>query len=346
MSLRVGIAGLGRVGRGLLRTHFSSSPTGRFDIRVVCDVMSLEQVAYLLAHDSTYGKLPVPVDCDGDFLVLGDRRIRYERVDRRRQRSDGDSSGVLRGQDLDVLVDATGTAKIEDLRAVIKQGVARKALSTWNVEGSDLSIVYGVNHRAYDPRRHHVVSASTCTGNALVPVLWPIEQHIGIDRARVITIHPVLSDQRALDGYHAASHLGRAYNHSIIPTATAVAHSTVLVLPSLAGKLDSLSYRVPTDIVSAIDLTVTLARDSSREECVDLLESYARESLRGIIHCDHGSFGQQRASIEFAGSEYSAHILMKHLVLNGPRQLGLSIMHDNEWAYCSRVLDVLDVLAE
>lgn len=344
MSLNVGIAGLGRIGRGVLRANFSRPVSDRHDIRVICDVMPIDHVAYLIAHDSTYGRTPFSVAVEDDDLILDGIRVRYERVDRRRSLPEDDSLATLRQFELDVLFDATGTANIADFRALIKQQVAKKVICTWNVAGCDISLVYGVNHQDYRPDVHDVISASTCTGNALVPVCHVLEKHIGIDFARIITIHPQLSDQRVLDAYHPSSQLGRACATSIVPTSTNVGKSAALVLPSLDGKLDSLSYRVPTAIVSVIDFTATLSRSSTREEIIQLFIDYAGHQLSGIIHCEYGAWGHQKASIDYLATEYSAVILMEHLTLNNHRNLGVALMHDNEYAYCRRVLDVFGVL--
>lgn len=341
--LRVGIAGLGRIGRGILRANHSRFTKGRFDIRAVCDIMPIDQVAYLLAHDSTYGKPPFTLDFEGSELLLSGKTVHYERVDRRRRPSE-DSFACLREYDLDIFIDATGTASIDDLRAILDWKVAKKVVCTANIPGCDISLVYGVNGSQYDHDIHHIIASNTCTGNALAPVAHILEKHIGIDYARVVTLHPALSDQRALDSYHPVSQLGRSCAASILPTSTQVAHSTVLAIPSLAGKIDSLSYRVPTEIVSAIDITATLSRDSSLEECIELFERYAKTELAGIISCDYGAWGHEKASIDYLGTEFSSILLMKHLTVSNKRQLGLSLMHDNEVAYCCRVLDVLGVI--
>jgi glyceraldehyde 3-phosphate dehydrogenase len=245
-----------------------------------------------------------------------------------------------------VLFDATGTASINDFRALIQQKIAKKILCTWNVAGCDLSVVFGVNHQDYDPEQHDVLSASTCTGNAMVPMCYMLSKQFGIDYARIITIHPALSDQKVLDGYHPSSQLGRACAVSIVPTPTNVGKSTACVLPELEGKLDSLSYRVPTAIVSVIDFTATLSRDTSAEEVTELFNAYADGSLAGIIHCEYGAWGHQKASIDYQGTPYSAIILMEHLTLSNSRQLGVALMHDNEHGYCCRVLDVLGMLEQ
>ncbi|MGD0961674.1 MAG: glyceraldehyde 3-phosphate dehydrogenase NAD-binding domain-containing protein [Methylomonas sp.] len=345
MSLQVGIVGLGRVGRGVLRANFMRPQHQRYAISVICDIMPIDHVAYLIAYDSTYGRPPFRVDYDGDDLILDGVRIAYQRVDRRRNRHDQESFRCLRPYGLDVLVDATGTASIEDFRTLLDQNITKSIVCTSNVHGCELSMVYGINHQDYDPAKHRIISASTCTGNALVPVCYMLDKHIGIDHARIITIHPLLADQRVLDGYHVSSQLGRTSATSIIPTHTNVGKSTELLLPALTNKLDSLSYRVPTAIVSIIDLSCTLSRDASYDEIATLFNDYAQHRLSGIIHCDYGAWGHQKASIDFMGADYSSIILMQHLTLSQPRQLGVTLMHDNEYGYCCRVLDVLGVLA-
>lgn len=346
-NLRVGIIGLGRVGRGIVRANFGQVGGERFNVCALCDVMSEDHVTYLLANDSTYGKPPFSLDCEDNAIVIGDKKIRYVRGDRRRNILDHESFSELRKLELDVIIDSTGTAKINDLRGLIEQNIAKRVICTANIDGIDISIVYGVNHEQYDPQRHHLIAASTCTGNAMVPVAYILNKHIGIDYARILTIHPALSDQRVLDGFHFSTpQLGRACGMSIIPVSTNVGKSTHLVLPELAGKLDSMSYRIPTAIVSGMDVTATLGRDTTLEECTELFERYAQGGLKGIVHCEYGAWGHEKASIDYLGTEYSVIILMKHLVVTNKRQLGLSMMHDNERAYCCRVLDVLGTIQQ
>jgi glyceraldehyde 3-phosphate dehydrogenase len=344
-KLRVGIIGLGRVGRGIIRANYDQTEGERFKICALCDVMSEDHVTYLLANDSTYGKPSFSLACEDNFIVIAGKKIRYARGDRRRNILDHESFSELRKLELDVIVDSTGTAKIHDLRGLIEQKIAKKVVCTANIDGIDISIVHGVNHSRYDPLRHHVVAASTCTGNAMVPVAYILNKHIGIDYARILTIHPALSDQRVLDGFHfSSSQLGRACAASIIPISTNVAKSTNLVLPELEGKLDSMSYRVPTAIVSGLDVTATLSKDTDLAEISGLFEEYACNELKGIVHCEYDAWGHEKASIDYLGTEYSVIILMKHTQLSNKRHLGLAMMHDNERAYCCRVLDVLETL--
>lgn len=346
-KLRVGVIGLGRVGRGIIRANFDREGGEKVDLCALSDVMPEDQVAYLLANDSTYGRPPFSLDCADGFITIAGKQIRYVRGDRRRNIDGHESFDELRKLALDVIIDATGTAKIGDLRRLIEQKIARKVVCTANIAGIDISIVHGVNHGQYDSSRHHVIAASTCTGNAMTPIAHILDKHFGIDYARIVTIHPALSDQRVLDGFHfSAAQLGRACAASIIPIGTNVAKSTALVLPELDGKLDSISYRVPTAIVSAMDVAITLSRDTTLEECAALLEQYARSELKNIVYCEHGSWGHEKASIDYLGTEYSVIVLMKHLALVNKRQLGLSLMHDNERAYCCRVLDVLATIQQ
>jgi glyceraldehyde 3-phosphate dehydrogenase len=316
----------------------------RVCICVVCDVMPIDYVAYLLAHDSSYGRPPFSVEYEGDELMLDNFRIHYLRVDRRRNLADNDTFAALKSFELDVLLDATGTAELADFQTLLAQNICKKILCTWNIKGGDISLVYGVNHQAFQADKHQIISASTCTGNAIVPICQILETHIGISYGRIITIHPQLSDQRILDGYHSTPQLGRNSAISIIPTSTNVVKSTELILPSLTNKLDGLSYRVPTAIVSTIDFSVTLSRDTSLEEISFLFNQYAQEQFAQIVYCDYGAWGHQKASIDYLGSEYSAIILMQHLTLSQQRHVGIALMHDNEYGYCCRVLNILGVI--
>jgi glyceraldehyde 3-phosphate dehydrogenase len=180
----------------------------------------------------------------------------------------------------------------------------------------------------------------------MTPLAYILDKHIGIDYARIITIHPALSDQHLLDGFHRSSHLGRTAATSIIPTKTNVGASTSLVLPSLEGKLDSFSYRVPTEIVSIMDISANLSRHTSIEECTELLERYQENEMAGILHCDYGDWGHEKVSIDFIGSEYSLIVLMNHLSVSNGRQIGISLMHDNERGYCCRALDVISMIGQ
>ncbi len=344
MSISIGIVGLGRVGRSMLRTNYIQSANGRFNICVLCDVMPISQVAYLIANDSTYGKAPFTVDFEGDQLIIAGKKIHYLQVDRRQGLEKNSSLVTLRNLEIDVLINATGTAMIEDLRNLVELQITKKVICSWNITGCDFSLVYGVNDHEYDNDRHHVISASTCTGNAMTPLAYILDKHIGIDYARIITIHPALSDQHLLDGYHKNSHLGRTQAASIIPTKTNVGASTSLALPGLEGKLDSFSYRVPTEIVSIMDISANLSRETTLEECTELFKDYEKNSLAGILHCDYGQWGHEKVSIDFIGAEYSLIILMNHLIVSNGRQIGISLMHDNERGYCCRVLDVIGVI--
>jgi glyceraldehyde 3-phosphate dehydrogenase len=344
MDGNIGIVGLGRVGRSIFRTNFLHRRRDCFKLKVLCDVMPITQVAYLLQHDSTYGSPPYSIIIENDFLIINDCKIRYLQVDRRQTHKAEEYLAVLKSLEIDVLINATGTAVIDDLRQLIDKGICQKVLCSWNIAGADASLVYGVNHHHYNPANHHIVSASTCTGNAMAPVAMILQRHYGIDFARIVTIHPALSDQHILDGYHKHPHLGRTTAASVIPTATNVADSTARVIPELNGKLDSFSYRVPTEIVSLMDITVQLSNDCELEDIKQLFLHYATHDLKDILHCDMGSWGYNKVSIDFIGSPYSCIILMDQLHLTQQRHLGISLMHDNEQGYCCRALDILSVL--
>jgi len=243
-----------------------------------------------------------------------------------------------------VVLEASGSVTNgNQVRDLIKDSV-NNVIFARGAPDVDLTMVWGVNNQDYDPERHHVLSASTCTGNAMVPVAYVLDKHYGIESGNITTIHPVLSDQKSTDvAYPGDFRLGRDPHTSIIPTATKVAQSVATVLPQLEGRLSAISYRIPTRIVSVIDSTMLLRRDVSEKEIKELLQSYEAGSLEGVLECDEKS---RKVTIDYLKSPASAIVLMDEIRVVNKRMASLSIIHDNEWAYCCRVRDIINYLDE
>jgi len=344
MGLQIGIIGLGRIGTGVLRSNFAYVPGGEFDIRVISGIVPVEQAAHMLRHDDTYGHPPFTVSHEGNNLVIDGKKISYCRIGQYSKPSEDDRLAELREFELDLLFDTTGSTSIGDFRSLVERNIAKKTLSSWNVEGSDMSMVFGVNHTKYDPDQHYVISGTTCIGNAVTLLCHMLQINIGIDHARIVSIHSDLSDQMAA-GCNGLSHsLDRAVSKAITPLSNDIGALTSLVLPELDRKIDSFSYQVSAGNVSVIDFTVQLSRDCTRDEIVDLFTTYAKDQLEGIVHCEFDALSQQKTSIDYLGKPYSAIILMDHLVLKSQRQLSLVIMLDSEYSYCCRILDVLGLI--
>ncbi|MCK5282766.1 MAG: aldehyde dehydrogenase [Nanoarchaeota archaeon] len=338
MVLRVCISGLGRIGKGVLRVNSAQTDENRkFEVVAIKDVVPLENLAYLLKHDSLYGLFDKEVGVEGDNLVIDGKKIPYFQTPHAKD-VPWDKLNV------DYLIEASGKVPHNELRGLLEKKIVKKVICTWNVPDADITLIQGINNSAYIPDKHNLISVSTCTGNGLVPIMYLLEKHFGVSYGHIVTIHPVLSDQKLVDVPHQLFHLGRMATRSIIPTSTNVVKSTILLIPSLKGKLDCISYRVPTSIVSVIDLNVTLGREVTKEGLTSLFEGYSKKELKGIINCDYGFMKHRKVSIDFVRSIYSSILLMQEMQITNGKNLSLSIMHDNEWAYCNRVLDVINFI--
>lgn len=338
--LRVGINGFGRIGRAVARINFQRDV---FDLVAVNDINpDINNIAYLLKYDSTYGRLSLPVRGEAGTLIVGDRppiRVFQQRnID----------EVAWRDQAVDVVIDASGIEHNLELLPRLAEQAVRHCVLT-NAPGEryvDKFVIVGVNEESVTPE-DFVISASICDACAFVPVAVLLQRHFGIEYGSLTTLHPWLSYQRLLDGpsfsfadpgsIHSAYALGRASTGSLIPKTTSCLKASARVIPGIDRKFVSLSYRVPTTIVSSADLTVKLSSDASRETVIEAFEDAERTQRYSIIGNNHEAL----VSLDFAGSEHSAVVDHRWTMVHGDAQLKLVLWYDNEWGYGSRVVDLL-----
>lgn len=341
--ISLGLIGFGRVGRTLLRVLLQRerahglvcltelNPAGRDAAELTANL------AYLLAHDSTYGPLPATVSARGDRLLVDGREIRcFYSADP--AQVDWAAAGVR------VVVEASGDpAAAQAAASLLQRGVA-KVVFTRSAPVSHATLVRGINLDQYDPARHHLVSCSTCTANALAPVLSVLHRAFGVSRAGVTTVHPALSGDTLLDRPAAEFALGRS-GLGVRAAASGIADTAGKLLPELAGRISAMSLRVPTASVNAIVADILLERPpASTAAVVDQLEQAAAGDLAGVMRLEPGFLGRARAAEDFKADPHSAVVDLCWLELAGPL-LRLVIWHDNEWAYCQRVADVIDTVS-
>lgn len=336
--LRVGINGFGRIGRCLFRLNHELPPEKRFEVVVFKDVIPLENIAYLLRYDSSYGDFKGTVDIDQGQLVVDGKKIPYVQ-EPHIDAVPWEDYGVQ------ILVEASG--KVPDtgtLRSILK-GELTNIVYGRNVDNADVTIVYGTNQNLYSPGVHQTISASSCTGNAIVPILDVLMKHAGVEAAHFVSIHPALSGQGVLDGAHSNFQLGRSAMASIIPTSSGIPMSVEQVFPILKDKVTSITYRIPTTLVSAIDAHLQLSRPVERDEINALFQKSSCSNYAGILKYDEGYLGHSKVSIDFIKSPYSVFILGLNTQAQG-KNLSLALFHDNEWGYCHRFHDLIQYIHE
>ena len=324
MGIKIGINGMGRIGRCTLASIIEND---RNDVEVIKINASgpIETNAHLLKYDSVHGKFKNNIEIDNDTMNVGKGPIKvFSSYDP----ADLDWSGV------DVLLECSGKFKSrEKAQLHLNQG-AQKILISAPGKNVDKTIVYGVNHDKLTPK-DLIVSNASCTTNCLAPIAKVLNDAIGIKNGIMTTIHSYTGDQPTLDRRHSNLYRARAAALSIIPTSTGAAKAIGEVLPELNGKLDGSALRVPTPNVSAVDLTFTANIDTSVREINEIIARAANSSMKNIISYET----EPKVSIDFNHEPYSANFAPDQTKVILDRLVRVLAWYDNEWGFSCRMVD-------
>ena len=293
---------------------------------------NLESMAYLTRYDSTHGRFPGLVEAVDGHLLLDGRAIRISHA---RTPEAVDWSGI------DLVVECSGAyGRRAELSRFLTAGAPRLLLSHpgASAEDVDATIIAGINTASLRGDET-LVSAASCTTNAVVPILDLLDREIGIEQALLTTLHSVMNDQPLIDGYHHDDlRRTRSAMQSIIPVSTGLARGVERLLPQLAGRVQAKAIRVPTTNVSAIDLTITSQRPVSAHSLNALLAEAARGPLKHLVAYSEAV----HASIDFNHDPHSAIIDGSQTQTAGTHLVNLFVWFDNEWGFANRMLEVAD----
>jgi len=332
MAIKVGINGFGRIGRNVFR---ASKRFDDIEVVAVNDITDTRTLAHLLKYDSVLGNYAGEVSADGDYLVIDGQRVKVLA-----ERDPGNLPWSELGVDL--VVESTGFfTDANKARVHIEKGGAKKVIISAPAKNEDITIVLGVNDKAYDAATHHVVSNASCTTNCLAPVAKVLHESFGIKSALMTTVHSYTNDQKILDAPHEDLRRARAAAVNIIPTSTGAAKAVSLVLPELKGKFHGMALRVPVKDVSLIDLTAELEKSVTAEEVNAAMKAASEDDLAGIL----GYTEDELVSTDFQGDSHSSVLDAKStMVIDGTHVKVLS-WYDNEWGYSCRVVDLVRFMA-
>ncbi len=332
MAVKVGINGFGRIGRNVYRAL--RERTSDIEIVAVNDLTDAATLAHLLTHDSVLGRFPGTVRAGEDHISVDGSRLTVL-AERDPQRLPWGDIGV------DLVIESTGFfTDGAKARAHIDAG-AKKVIISAPATNEDITVCMGVNHTAYNPAEHQVVSNASCTTNCMAPVAKVLSDSFGIDNGMMTTVHAYTTDQVLLDAPHKDLRRARAAGLSIIPTTTGAAKAVSLVLPELKGKFHGISLRVPVSDVSLIDLTVTLTRTATVDDVNGALREASDGELNGILAvCE-----EPLVSIDFLHDSHSSVVDAPSTMAIGDRTVKVLAWYDNEWAYSSRVVDLAEHMA-
>jgi glyceraldehyde 3-phosphate dehydrogenase len=325
MSIRVGINGFGRIGRLFFRAARERDLT----IVGINDLTDARTLAHLLRYDSVHGIYRDEVEGrDGGIVVDGaEIPVSMER-----------DPANLRWRDLGAQIVVESTGHFVDREGASKHlaAGAERVIISAPAKDPDVTVVLGVNTDAYDPDRHRIVSNASCTTNCLGPVAKVLHDEYGIERGWMTTIHSYTNDQVILDFPHRDLRRARAASMSMIPTSTGAARAIGLVMPELKGKLDGYAMRVPTADVSAVDLSVQLARSTDADSINAAIKRAAEGPLKGILqYCD-----EPLVSVDFVGNPHSSILDAANTKLMGENFAKVLSWYDNEWGYSCRLVDL------
>ena len=331
---RIALNGLGRIGKLALRNLIDVGAGG--EIVLINDPTGEpEQHALLMEFDSVHGRWPRAISHDAASLTLAGQQIRLSQARRIEDLP-------LAAMGIDLVIDCTGVFKTAaKVAPYYAAGVKKVVVSAPVKDEAALNLVYGVNHHLYNPAKHNLITAASCTTNCLAPVVKVIHEAIGIRHGSITTIHDVTNTQTIVDRPAKDMRRARSALMNLIPTSTGSATAITLIYPELKGRLNGHAVRVPLLNASLTDCVFEVMRETSVAEVNDLFKAASEGALDGIL----GYEPRPLVSTDYVNDPRSAIIdAASTMVINGT-QVKIYAWYDNEWGYSCRLADVVRMVA-
>ena len=334
MSIRLAINGFGRIGRNVLRA-LAREDAPDVQLVAVNDLMDARTLAHLLKYDSVHGAYPGSVEVAGDGLVVDGGLIRVF--------AERDPGSLPWGElGVDVVVESTGFFRDREGAGRHLAAGAGKVIVSAPGKDVDVTLVLGVNHDAYDPDRHHIISNASCTTNCLAPVVKVLNDRFGFQRGLVTTIHSYTNGQALLDQPHKDLRRARAGAVSMIPTTTGAARATGLVIPEVHGRIDGMAVRVPTPNVSLVDIVAEVKHATDIPGVNQAMRDASTGSMHGILDVSD----EPLVSVDYIGNPASSVVDALSTNVIDDRLVKVLSWYDNEAGYSSRVVDLVRFVGE
>ena len=335
MVTKVGINGFGRIGRQVLKA-ITDRYDGKLEVVAINDLVATDVNANLLKYDSNYGRWDKEVRAEGDTLVVNGRAIKVF--------AERDPGAIPWGSvGAEIIIESTGFFTDATKAAAHRRDSVKKVIISAPAKNEDVTVVLGVNAETYDPAKHHVISNASCTTNGLAPVVKVIVDNLGLVKGQMTTIHSYTNSQQILDKA-AGTDLRemRAGAMNIVPTSTGAARALRLVIPQVDGKLDGLSYRVPTPTVSIVEVVALTEKDTTNDDLNALLKHTAETKMKGIL----GFTMDPVVSMDMKGDERSSIVDGQSTNVVGGNLVKVATWYDNEWGYACRISDLCKYLVD
>ena len=333
MKKKVGINGFGRIGRLVLRAFFE----GNYENVQVVAINSradTETDLHMFKYDSNYGIFEGEIKASPNSLHINGQEVR--------DITEEDPQNIPWFEDdVDIVIECTG--KFTDAYSAGRHitGGAKKVIISAPSKNEDLTMVMGVNQTDYIPSQHHIISNASCTTNCVAPLIKILDEHFGVQKAMMTTIHAYTNDQQILDKRHKDMRRARAAATNLIPTSTGAAKAVGIVIPHLNGLINGMAIRVPTPTVSITDVVATLAENVSSDDINKAYQAAAKGNLKGIL----GVSMVPLVSSDYKKSDFSCVIDGLSTMTLQNNMAKIIGWYDNEWGYSVRTVEMADYIA-
>ena len=331
MTVKIGINGLGRIGRMVVRSIIDNNYKN-LEIKHINNRTDSKNSSQLLKYDSVHGKFNATIKFNDKNLIINNKKIHYSR-ETEISKINWKKNGV------DIVLECTGKNNSkEKVLQHLKNG-ARKVIVSAPCKNADKTIVYGVNHKIINSK-DLVISAASCTTNCLAPIAKVLNDKFKIENGFMTTIHSYTTDQRLLDNSHKDPRRARSAPQSIVPTSTGASKALGEIIPELKGKIEGLALRVPTPNVSLVDLVFNSKKNLSINKINDSFKNASKKDLKNILY----STEEQLVSIDFNHNPNSAIVDLSLTNVVGEKMGKVSAWYDNEWGFASRMCDLAEYI--
>ena len=331
MKIKVGINGMGRIGRMILRAivenNFKNIETKHINNRT-----NSEACSTLLKYDSIHGKFNAEIDFDESHLIINKKKISFSQ--------EMDLKNInWKKFDVDYVFECTGKFNSKDkLLPHINNG-AKKVIVSAPCKNADKTIVFGVNEVELN-KEDKIISAASCTTNCLAPIAHVLNKNFEIEKGFMTTIHAFTSDQRILDNSHKDPRRARSASQSIVPTSTGASKAIGEIIPSLKGKLEGIAMRVPTPNVSLVELVFCTKKDLSIEKINSAFQNFSKNQKSKVLELTQ----EKLVSIDFNHNPASSIVDASLTNVVGKNMGKISAWYDNEWGFSNRMVDIVEHL--
>ncbi len=327
MTIKIGINGLGRIGRMVIRSILENK-NKNIEIKHINNRTDSRNSSQLLKYDSVHGKLNADINFNEKNLFINKKKISYSR-ETELNKIDWKKNGV------DIVLECTGKNNSKEKSIQHIKNGAKKVIVSAPCKNADKTIVYGVNHKSIN-KNDLVISAASCTTNCLAPVAYVLNKEFKIEKGFMTTIHSYTADQRLLDNSHKDPRRARSASQSIVPTSTGASKTIGEIIPSLKGKLEGVAMRVPTPNVSLIELVFCSKKEISKEKINSSFFKASKGTSKGVIDITE----EKLVSIDFNHNPFSAIVDASLTCVIGKNMGKISAWYDNEWGFSNRMCDI------